>query len=211
MASPAFNDCLSHGSSDSVDSQTPNQTEAPSDIYKKSIGYGMTVASVILSGFVTIYFEKVVKSKTEVITIWERNFQLCFYSIVFCIVMHVYTSATRVANSEQYTAMSNWSALTVVVAVLGAANGLIVAATLKYADSILKVLAQAGAIIISTALGYMFQNEPLDIFVVVGCLVSILSIMNYTFDDSVQPPQKKTLEREDADESSSLLNGGGKV
>mmetsp|Transcript_1342 Transcript_1342/g.2396 ORF Transcript_1342/g.2396 Transcript_1342/m.2396 type:complete len:358 (+) Transcript_1342:52-1125(+) len=211
VASPAFNDCLSHGSSDSVDSQTPNQTEAPSDIYKKSIGYGMTVASVILSGFVTIYFEKVVKSKTEVITIWERNFQLCFYSIVFCIVMHVYTSATRVANSEQYTAMSNWSALTVVVAVLGAANGLIVAATLKYADSILKVLAQAGAIIISTALGYMFQNEPLDIFVVVGCLVSILSIMNYTFDDSVQPPQKKTLEREDADESSSLLNGGGKV
>lgn len=125
--------------------------------------------------------------------------------------MHMYTSATRVTNSEQYVAMSNWSVLTVVVAVLGAANGLIVAATLKYADSILKVLAQAGAIIISTALGYMFQNEPLDIFVVVGCLVSILSIMNYTFDDSIQPLQKKTPGRDDADDRSALLSGSGKV
>ena len=177
MASPAFT---------AVQQQTGG--EPTIDIYTKSIGYLMTVASVILSGFVSIYFEKVVKSKVEVITIWERNFQLCFYSIVFCILMNFYTTAQDSANMKPYTPpLANWSSLTMVVAVLGAGNGLIVAATLKYADSILKVLAQAGAIIISTGLGYLFQNEPLDIFVVVGCVVAILSIMNYTFDTTVLP------------------------
>ena len=39
------------------------------------------------------------------------------------------------------------------VAALGAAGGLLVAATLKYADSIMKTLAAAGAIILSTVLG----------------------------------------------------------
>ena len=43
--------------------------------------------------------------------------------------------------------------ITVMVAALGAAGGLLVAATLKYADSIMKTLAAAGAIILSTVLG----------------------------------------------------------
>jgi solute carrier family 35 (UDP-sugar transporter), member A1/2/3 len=187
VASPAFNACQQQ---QTTEGQTEGKTD-PADIYTKSIGYLMTLVSVLLSGFVTIYFEKVVKSKTEIITIWERNFQLCFYSIVFCMMMNIYTSAQHTANSETYVALSNWSLLTLVVAVLGAGNGLIVAATLKHADSILKVLAQAGAILISTALGYLFQKEPMDTFVVVGCLVSILSIMNYTFDSTLLPAQGK--------------------
>lgn len=177
MSSPAFNACLHEGA---------GQEERP-DLYKKSIGYAMTIVSVLLSGFVTIYFEKVVKSKTEVITIWERNFQLCFYSMLFCLLMNIHTLAQHSTNAESYTPLSGWSTLTLLVAVLGAGNGLIVAATLKHADSILKVLAQAGAIVISTGLGFLLQGEPLDAFVAIGCLVAILSIMNYSL-DSTPPP-----------------------
>ncbi len=40
------------------------------------------LTEVALSGFASIYFEKVVKSTKEVITIWERNFQLgLFHSL----------------------------------------------------------------------------------------------------------------------------------
>lgn len=219
VSSPAFNNT----SSTQQTEEQQDQAHPPVDIYKKSIGYLMTIASVTISGFVSIYFEKVVKSKEEMITIWERNFQLCFYSIVFCFVMNMYTTAQNSANSEPYTPpLAKWSSLTLVVAVLGAGNGLIVAATLKYADSILKVLAQAGGIIISTGLGYMFQGEPLDIFVVVGCLVAILSIMNYTFDTTLQPSSSqeggaactvvaKKREHERNDEKDRLLPEGTKV
>jgi UDP-sugar transporter A1/2/3 len=36
------------------------------------------------SGFSSVYFEKVLKSTTQ-ITIFERNFQLALWSILFCI------------------------------------------------------------------------------------------------------------------------------
>jgi solute carrier family 35 (UDP-sugar transporter), member A1/2/3 len=148
------------------------------------VGYVMTVIQVVLSGFVTIYFEKVVKSKTEVITVWERNFQLSFWSILFCILLKLFPSLTGSQSTTISIPFLNWSFLTFVVMMLGSVNGLLVAATLKYADSIMKVLAQAGAIIIAATLGYLFQGDPMDIFVLLGCFTSILAIMNYTFDES---------------------------
>jgi UDP-sugar transporter A1/2/3 len=129
VASPAFNVCQQQQQQQEAGDK---EQEVPVDFYQKSIGYIMTVVSVLLSGFVSIYFEKVVKSKTEVITIWERNFQLCFYSIVFCIMMNMYTTAQHSVASEPYIPLSNWSGLTVVVAVLGAGNGLIVVMFLFY-------------------------------------------------------------------------------
>lgn len=184
VSSPAFNKCLQQQTTTAA-AVTSSSEER--DLNSKFAGYMMSLASVMIAGFVTVYFEKVVKSKTEIITIWERNFQLCVYSLLFCVVMHAHTGATHVAKAEEQPApLSGWTWLTTVVALLGAANGLVVAATLKHADSILKVLAQAGAIVISTWLGNLFQDEVVDIFVVVGCLVSVLSIMNYTFDATVE-------------------------
>ena len=208
VASPVFNHYNENNSSGSGNSNNnSNNSNNSSDInlntiqskhtFSKSIiGYIMTIIQVIISGFVTIYFEKVVKSTTEKITVWERNFQLSFYSIILCIALKFFPSlngsifssdsnfSTSSSSSSSSIPFSNWSFLTVLVMILGSINGLLVAATLKYADAILKVLAQAGAIIIAAALGYLFQNDPMDIFIILGCLTSILAIMNYTFDES---------------------------
>merc|ERR1711924_271436 len=46
------------------------------------IGMAASLGDVILSGFVSIYFEKVLKSKTETYSVWDRNFQLAFWSMV---------------------------------------------------------------------------------------------------------------------------------
>jgi UDP-sugar transporter A1/2/3 len=87
-------------------------------------------------------------------------------------------------QSPQRTFASNWSILTFIVSVLGAAGGLLVAATLKYADSILKTLATAGAIVISTVLGHYFLNGPLDLVIVIGALTAIIAIADYTLDST---------------------------
>lgn len=183
VASPVFNESYQDKSSNN---SSKSKTHTLSEAF---IGYTMTIIQVVISGFVTIYFEKVVKSTTEKITVWERNFQLSFYSILLCILLKLFPSLSGSSSSSASLTsssipFSNWSFLTVVVMILGAVNGLLVAATLKYADAILKVLAQAGAIIIAAALGYLFQNDPMDIFIILGCLTSILAIMNYTFDES---------------------------
>ena len=55
-------------------------------------------------------------------------------------------------NVDRVKFGANWTMMTLLVSVLGAVGGLLVAATLKYADSILKTLAAAGAIVLSTVL-----------------------------------------------------------
>lgn len=168
VASPNF--------SHSQDSSSSPTIDPYSQIF---FGYGSVLTEVALSGFASIYFEKVVKSTTEVITIWERNFQLGIYSILMYSVIIMYEG-----GSGERVAWSNWSALTFSVSVLGAAGGLLVAATLKYADSILKTLAAAGAIVLSTILGHYFLDGPLNIVVSIGALTTIIAIANYTFDAS---------------------------
>jgi UDP-sugar transporter A1/2/3 len=113
------------------------------------------------------------------VTIWERNFQLGIYSIAIYLTIMMYEG-----GAEGHVAWSNWSPLTVLVAFAGAGGGLLVAATLKYADSILKTLAAAGAIVLSTILGHMFLNGPLDTSVIIGALATIISIANYTLDST---------------------------
>ena len=148
-------------------------------------GYGAVLLEVTLSGFASIYFEKVVKSTTEVVTIWERNLQLSFYSIIIYACM-IYYDCNYSDNPKFFG--NNWSRLTVVVAALGAFGGLLVAATLKYADAILKTLSTAGAIVISTILGHLLLNSPLNYVMALGAICVIIAIFNYTLDATAQPP-----------------------
>eukprot|EP00602_Paraphysomonas_sp_CaronLab_P007772 CAMPEP_0185028504 /NCGR_PEP_ID=MMETSP1103-20130426/14241_1 /TAXON_ID=36769 /ORGANISM="Paraphysomonas bandaiensis, Strain Caron Lab Isolate" /LENGTH=342 /DNA_ID=CAMNT_0027562931 /DNA_START=55 /DNA_END=1083 /DNA_ORIENTATION=+ len=147
------------------------------------VGYGAVLMEVVLSGFASIYFEKVVKSTTEVVTIWERNFQLSIYSIL------IYGGLLQFQDLPAGSAgsWSGWNMITFVVAALGALGGLLVAASLKYADSILKTLATAGAIIIATFCGHFLLGSPLTHDVVLGACVTIIAILNYTKDQEVQP------------------------
>jgi solute carrier family 35 (UDP-sugar transporter), member A1/2/3 len=90
--------------------------------------------------------------------------------------------AHEVTTNKHTTFLGGWGPVTVVVACLGAAGGLLVASSLKYADSIMKTIATAGAIVISTVLGYFFLDGPMTYIVVLGMLTTVLSIFNYTLD-----------------------------
>ena len=173
-------------------------------------GYGAVVLEVVLSGFASIYFERVVKSTAEVITVWERNFQLAMYSVAIYAVMIYYdytvSAAAAAAGAagvtpEPYHLFQNWSILTCAVAFLGAAGGLLVAATLKYSDAIMKTLATAGAIVISTAVGHAFLGGVVTATVVLGGISTIISIFSYTFDQT--PPSPAA-----AASSANAINGG---
>lgn len=173
VASPTFNGPV-HG-------KDGNQQDSP--FLAQGLGFAAVLSEVVMSGFASIYFEKVVKSTTESITIWERNFQLGLFSLLMYGGIIFYESWFANAEGAAPRVMwSNWTWITFVVAALGATGGLLVAATLKYADSILKTLAAAGAIVLSTILGHYLLDGPLDMIVSIGGLVSIIAIANYTLD-----------------------------
>lgn len=179
VASPVYNNCDEVTMSGN---DTSNIDTSASIRFLKYTGYAMVMIQTILSGIANIYFEKVVKSKDEVVTIWERNFQLSFWSMLFCILSKYYRMETIEVD------MSGWGRFSIFSLILGVTNGLLIALTLKYCDSVIKTVAQSTSIVFCTILGNLYQNEVVDSFVVMGCLVTIIAVSNYTFDVSISPP-----------------------
>lgn len=142
------------------------------------IGTIAVLIEVSLSGFASIYFEKVIKTDKEQLGIWERNFQLALGSFPIYLVFIVCN------RGEEAGYFGGWSALAWCLALLGAAGGLLVALSIKYGDSILKTLATTGAIILSSVLDYLLLGGQLTPVMCIAGTQVILAIMNYTFDST---------------------------
>mmetsp|Transcript_39 Transcript_39/g.191 ORF Transcript_39/g.191 Transcript_39/m.191 type:complete len:426 (-) Transcript_39:123-1400(-) len=145
------------------------------------LGTAAVLIEVTLSGFASIYFEKVIKTDPLQLNIWERNFQLALTSFP---VYLVFIIADQGGPSGSLG--GGWSFLTCVVALLGAAGGLLVALSIKYGDAILKTLATTGAIILSSVLDWAFLGGPLTPVMMIAGVNVILAIFDYTFDQT--PP-----------------------
>jgi len=145
------------------------------------LGTAAVLIEVVLSGFASIYFEKVIKTDPEQLGIWERNYQLAFGSIPVYLMFILWDGGGEVGY------FGGWSPVAVMLAILGAAGGMLVALSIKHGDSILKTLATTGAIILSATLDHLMLGGPLTSIMCIAGVQVILSICNYTFDAS--PPE----------------------
>lgn len=140
------------------------------------LGTLAVLIEVTLSGFASIYFEKVIKTDPLQLSIWERNFQLAFGSLPVYVVFMMFTTPSLSHLG------AGWTVLGWAVALLGAAGGLLVALSIKYGDSILKTLATTGAILLSSVLDHLWLGGPLTPAMMIAAVQVILAICNYTFD-----------------------------
>ncbi|KAL3940678.1 MAG: hypothetical protein SGBAC_004822 [Bacillariaceae sp.] len=147
------------------------------------IGTAAVITEVTLSGFASIYFEKVVKLDPLKLNIWERNFQLALGSLP----VYLFFIAGDGGGMKGF--FGGWSLMAVLLSGLGAAGGLLVALSIKYGDSILKTLATTGAIILSSLLDHYLLGGPLTPSMIIAGVQVITAICNYTF-DATPPPQK---------------------
>ncbi|KAL7538913.1 hypothetical protein ACHAXR_008872 [Thalassiosira sp. AJA248-18] len=145
------------------------------------LGTAAVLIEVTLSGFASIYFEKVIKTDPEQLGIWERNYQLAFGSIPIYIMFILYDEGGDVGY------FGGWSVVAGILSLLGAAGGMLVALSIKHGDSILKTLATTGAIVLSATLDHFMLGGPLTSIMCIAGVQVILSICNYTFDAS--PPE----------------------
>lgn len=140
------------------------------------LGILAVLIEVSLSGFASIYFEKVIKMDPLQLGIWERNFQLALGSIP---VYLIFIAGNGGGNAGF---LQGWSPIAFLLAFLGAAGGLLVALSIKHGDSILKTLATTGAIVLTGCLDFIFLNGPMSPSMVIAGVMVIISICNYTFD-----------------------------
>lgn len=165
--------------SDKIKTGQLTQAES-SDAYVVNSVIGIIVVLVMVtnSGFASVYLESVLKK--EKLSVWDRNFQLSFLSVL--LVLGIILSE-RFNTDTLYTPLFQGFTLNAyLLALIQALGGILVAAALKYADSILKTLATCLAIVVTAVLECVFMNTPMDIFVIIGCVATILAIANYSFD-----------------------------
>ena len=149
------------------------------------LGTAAVLIEVTLSGFASIYFEKVIKTDPEQLGIWERNYQLAFGSIPIYIMFMLYEDGGHAGY------FGGWSVVAGMLAFLGALGGMLVALSIKHGDSILKTLATTGAIVLSATLDHYLLGGPLTSIMCIAGVQVILSICNYTFDASPPEPTLK--------------------
>ena len=179
VASPSFNECLCDNDDALEGGDNKSSSSKKHSTMETLLGVGCILVMTTISGFSAAYFEGMLKTETEgKVTIWERNFQLALYSSLLLTWVVVYDLQNAPGNETVF--FRGWTLNTIIIAVIQALGGMLVAATLKYADAILKVLATAGSIVISSLFGWVLLGGSMDMFVVLGGISTILAIANYT-------------------------------
>jgi len=150
------------------------------------LGTVSVLIEVTLSGFASIYFEKVIKTDPLQLNIWERNFQLALCSFP------VYIGFIMMDGGGKVGLFGGWSFVAFLLACLGAAGGMLVALSIKYGDSILKTLATTGSIVLSSLLDHIWLGGPLTPSMMIAGMQVIIAIINYTFDTSPSDPSSSS-------------------
>ena len=145
-------------------------SSVPADLSASAYTIGLLAVGTdsALSGYATVYFERVLK--TTVLTVWDRNLQLAFWSML------IYAPW---AAWEHPNPLHGWSLVTLLLALLGAVGGILVALVIKHADGIAKNLATASSIVLTTAAGHVLFNGPMSGAIVVGSLIVIVAGFAY--------------------------------
>jgi hypothetical protein len=97
---------MAHRRLGQIDSKTSEQMRS------FAIGMAASFGDVLLSGFVSIYFEMVLKSKTETFSVWDRNLQLAFWSMLIYAPIMLY--------DRPNDPFGGWSVITLLCAACGA-------------------------------------------------------------------------------------------
>lgn len=139
------------------------------------IGAAACILEVILSGACSVYFEKILK-KHKGRDIWDRNVQLAVHSL------WLYAPLVAMGGGFQ-----GWTVMALVVAVLGALGGILVAISVKITSSIHKTFATAGAIVQTCFFGWLLLGGPMSVATICGAGCALLAIFIYT-DPTSQPP-----------------------
>lgn len=138
------------------------------------LGVAACLLEVTLSGFCSVYFERILKQHPQ--DIWDRNIQLAVHS------MWLYAPLLLLNRG-----FAGWTWMAFAVSVLGALGGILVAVSVKVTSSIHKTFATGGAIVQTCLFGWLLLDGPMSIITVCGAACALLAIFNFT-DPTSKPP-----------------------
>lgn len=157
--------------------QIPQIDNEPSsgDPQDSLLGFIAVVVASFSSGFAGVFYERLVKQSSQP-SIVIRNLQLGIFSILFSFTAMVTYNWSDIL---EFGVFHGYSTSVIIVIILQAFGGLVVAGTIKYADSILKSFATSVSIIVSSFCSWLLLEDlfPGPNFLAGSFLVMMASFM----------------------------------
>lgn len=138
------------------------------------VGIGAALSGCVLSGFTSIYFEKLLKAAE--ISVWMRNVQLSILSIPLGIAACLITDFNNIKTNGFFHGY-DW--FVVYLVLVQTSGGLLTGLVMRYADNILKGFATSLSIIIACVASVYLFDFHLTIQFVIGVMIVIGSIYLY--------------------------------
>ena len=114
---------------------------------------------------------------SPVFSVWDRNIQLALYSIGIYLPIAWFETNGNV--------LDGWTPLVWGIACLHASGGILVALAVLYTSSITKTVAVCASLVLTTVMGYVFFEAPLNGPILLGCFVVVLTVFGYRDDCDV--------------------------
>jgi len=155
------------------------------------IGLMSVTVACLSSALAGVYFEKVIKGvgskeKTKPVSVWMRNIQLAFFSIITGFIQGQYSKEgpSAVAGQHYLHGFSKWAWLLIF---LQAGGGMLVAAVIKYADNVLKGLATGVSVCVGTGMSFLIFGTYISFQFVVGAGIILTSVYFFSNPIKKQP------------------------
>uniref|UniRef100_A0A913HY80 Sugar phosphate transporter domain-containing protein n=1 Tax=Strongyloides stercoralis TaxID=6248 RepID=A0A913HY80_STRER len=149
----------------------PNPLNIPPQI----IGLIMVFIGTVLSGFSSIFLEKIFKKNSQ--SLWCLNFQLAMFSVPIFLCVSLVTDYSKISDVGFFAGFDGWVILVYFVFGL---HGMIVAMLLKHASSILKCFA-SGFVIASTATVSIFLFDIIpNLLLIIGTIIILFAVYLYS-------------------------------
>ncbi|KAG6112540.1 hypothetical protein E4U13_004259 [Claviceps humidiphila] len=143
-----------------------------------SAGVSAVLISAIVSGLAGVYFEKMLKESATNASVWMRNVQLSFYSLIAAFLGGcVYQDGAGIREHgffEGYNAVV-WAAI-----LLQAAGGMLASLVIRDADNIVKNFAMSISIVISFLFSMWIFDFNVNITFLLGTLLVLLATYIYS-------------------------------
>ena len=162
-----------------------------------AVGLLAVTIACVSSALAGVYFEKVLKKRDDndetavpPPSLWMRNIQLAFYSVVIAAVQGWVTPSDAPADQPYLHGFNGW---TWTLVLLQAGGGLLVAAVIKYADNVLKGLATGVSVVLSSALSMLLFATPLGLQFVLGAALILSAV--WFFSNPLPPAVQQWLDQ----------------
>jgi len=142
------------------------------------LGLFAVILEVTISGLISAYYERILKHQKA--SVWERNAQLAFLSIILYSANYYSESESTIIDK-----IVDWNWPIFITSTLGACGGLLVAACMKYLSSVVKCIILSFSVILTLFLSHFIFNSTLTTWTLLGAFLVVLASILYNQNERI--------------------------